>query len=49
MVIKAVICTLDNLPILKKQISILRAEPIDEIIVVNNGSIDGTTLLIVKK
>lgn len=42
-VIKAVICALDNLENLRESIAILRDEPIDEIIVVNNGSQDGTT------
>lgn len=42
MLVKCVITTLDNLPLLKEQISILHNEPIDEIIVVNNGSEDGT-------
>ena len=42
MVIKAVVCTLDNLPLLKEQVQILQREPIDEIVVVNNGSRDGT-------
>ena len=42
MVIKAIITTLDNLPMLKQQVSILRDEPLSEIIVVNNGSEDGT-------
>lgn len=42
MLIKCVITTLDNLPLLKQQITILRNEPIDEIIVVNNGSEDST-------
>lgn len=41
-VVKAVITTLDNLPMLKEQIQILRDEPIDQIVVVNNGSRDGT-------
>jgi glycosyltransferase involved in cell wall biosynthesis len=41
--IKAVITTLDNLPVLKEQIRIMSDEPlISEIIVVNNGSRDGT-------
>jgi glycosyltransferase involved in cell wall biosynthesis len=41
--IKAVITTLDDLPLLKEQIEILSGEPlIAEIIVVNNGSRDGT-------
>ena len=40
--IVAVITTLDNLPLLKEQVQILQREPIDEIIIVNNGSIDGT-------
>lgn len=42
MLVKTVITSLDNLPLLKEQITILRNEPIDEIIVVNNGSEDGT-------
>lgn len=42
MVIKAVITTLDNLPMLKQQVAILCDETLDEIIVVNNGSEDGT-------
>lgn len=43
MTIKAVICSLDNLPILKEQVRILKADPfVDEIVVVSNGSIDGT-------
>ena len=43
MVIKAIICTLDNLPLLKEQVAILEADPlISEIVVVNNGSTDGT-------
>lgn len=40
--VKVIITTLDNLPMLKQQIAILRDEPLDEIIVVNNGSEDGT-------
>lgn len=41
--IKAIITTLDNLPMLKEQIVILQADRlIDEIVVVNNGSVDGT-------
>ena len=41
--IKAVITTLDNLPFLKEQIRLLSNDPlISEIIVVNNGSRDGT-------
>lgn len=41
--IKAIITTLDNLPLLKEQIPVLRDDPyIDEIVVVNNGSLDGT-------
>lgn len=40
---KAIITTLDNLPILERQIAILREDSeVAEIIVVNNGSIDGT-------
>lgn len=42
MLIKCVITTLDNLPLLEQQIAILRNDLIDEIIVVNNGSNDGT-------
>lgn len=41
-VVKAVITTLDNLPNLKETIDVLRTEPIDQIIVVDNGSKDGT-------
>lgn len=42
-VIKAIITTLDNLPLLKEQIPILQDDPfISEIIVVSNGSRDGT-------
>jgi len=40
--IKAVITTLDNLPNLKESVRVLRSEPVNEIIIVNNGSIDGT-------
>ena len=41
--IKAVICSLDNLPLLKEQIHVLRFDPfISEIVVVSNGSQDGT-------
>jgi glycosyltransferase involved in cell wall biosynthesis len=42
MLVKCVITSLDNLPLLKEQITILRNKPVDEIIVVNNGSEDGT-------
>jgi hypothetical protein len=43
MVIKAVITTLDNLPLLKEQVAILSGDPfVSEVIVVNNGSIDDT-------
>lgn len=43
MIIKCVITTIDNLSLLVEQIHILRNDPfISEIIVVNNGSIDGT-------
>ena len=41
--VKAVITPLDNLPMLKEQVHILRDEPLSEIIIVNNGSEDGTT------
>lgn len=45
MIIKAVITTIDNLPLLKETIPILRNDKlISEIIVVNNGSIDDTEL-----
>ena len=41
--IKAIITTLDNLPLLKQQILILQDDPlISEIIVVANGCLDGT-------
>lgn len=41
--IKAIITTLDNLPTLERQVEILLGdELVDEIVVVNNGSIDGT-------
>lgn len=39
--VTAIICTLDNLDMLKRQIAILRSE-VDYTIVVNNGSQDGT-------
>ena len=42
MVTKAIITTLDNLSILEQQIRILQNDLIGEIIVVNNGSLDGT-------
>lgn len=43
MIIKTIITTLDNLPLLKEQINLLKDDKlIGEIIVVNNGSIDGT-------
>lgn len=41
-VVKAVITTLDNCDLLQRQIAVLDVEPIDEIVVVNNGSEDGT-------
>lgn len=42
-VTKAVITSLDNLFNLKESVAVLRAEPeISEIVVVNNGSLDGT-------
>ena len=41
-VIKAIITTLDNLPNLQESIPVLLDEPIDKIVVVNNGSRDGT-------
>jgi glycosyltransferase involved in cell wall biosynthesis len=42
-VIKTVITSLDNLPLLKEQVRVLQNEPlISEIIVVSNGSRDGT-------
>jgi len=40
--IKAIITTFDNLPNLQETIPILRSETLDEIIIVNNGSRDGT-------
>lgn len=41
--IPAIITTLDNLPMLERQIEVLSADPlISEIVVVNNGSEDGT-------
>lgn len=40
--VKAVVTTLDNLPILQEAVAVLRDEPIAEIVVVNNGSEDGT-------
>ena len=43
MTIKAIITTLDNLPLLQEQAQVLRADPlVDRIIVVNQGSMDGT-------
>lgn len=43
MTVKAVICSLDNLPILREQVRILREDPcVDEIVIVSNGSVDGT-------
>jgi glycosyltransferase involved in cell wall biosynthesis len=48
--IKAVITTLDNLPTLREQLDVLRADPIiDEIIVVSNGSQDGTNEFLSKQ
>jgi len=40
-VIKAIITTIDNLPNNKEQLAVLRDEPIDRIIFVDNGSQDG--------
>jgi hypothetical protein len=40
--VKAVITTLDNLENLRESVAVLQAEPLEEIIVVNNGSQDGT-------
>lgn len=41
--IKAIITTLDNLPLLEVQVDVLRRDPlINEIVVVSNGSVDGT-------
>lgn len=40
--IKAIVTTLDNLLNLKESVMVLRDEPLDEIIIVNNGSIDST-------
>ena len=42
MTTKAVITGLDNLSNLGKSLAILKQEPLDEIIIVNNGSRDGT-------
>jgi hypothetical protein len=42
MKICAVVTTLDNLPNLKETMAVLRSEPLSEIVVVNNGSRDGT-------
>lgn len=43
-VVKAVILTLDSLPNLRRQLDILRADPlVAEIVVVDNGSEDGTS------
>jgi len=42
MIIKAIITTLDNLPNLRETVTVLRGEPLAEIVVVNNGSRDGT-------
>src|ERR1039458_1644182 len=43
MTLKAVITTMDNLPLLQRQVPILQEDPlVGEIIVVNNGSEDGT-------
>ena len=39
---KAIITVLDNLSNLKESLAVLKQEPLDEIIVVNNGSRDGT-------
>ena len=41
-VIKAVITTLDNQPNNVEQLEVLRQEPIQEIVFVNNGSVDNT-------
>jgi glycosyltransferase involved in cell wall biosynthesis len=38
----AVVTTLDNLPNLKETVTVLRGESLSEIVVVNNGSRDGT-------
>ena len=43
MIIKAIITTLDNLPNLKETLMVLGDEPLYEIIIVNNGSRDGTS------
>lgn len=40
--VKAVVCALDNLENLRESLGVLRNEPLDEIVVVNNGSQDGT-------
>jgi len=38
----AVVTTLDNLPNLKETVAVLSTEPLSEIVIVNNGSRDGT-------
>jgi len=38
----AIVTTLDNLPNLKETVAVLRTEPLSEIVIVNNGSRDGT-------
>jgi glycosyltransferase involved in cell wall biosynthesis len=41
--VKAIITTLDNLANVEETIGVLRDEPLDEVVVVNNGSRDGTS------
>jgi hypothetical protein len=41
--VRVVIASLDNLPILEQQVALFQRDPlVDEIVAVNNGSIDGT-------
>jgi glycosyltransferase involved in cell wall biosynthesis len=42
MIVKAVVTSLDNLNNLRESLPVLRSEPVDEIVIVNNGSSDGT-------
>jgi len=41
-VVKSIITTLDNCDVLQRQIAVLDREPLDEVVVVNNGSQDST-------
>ena len=38
----AIVTTLDNLPNQQETVAVLRSEPLSEIVIVNNGSRDGT-------